>query len=121
MFNSRVTWRHGIVALIVVASVAWLSASYERTPHLRHPRISSSSAEDRRESLEALKLAWAQRPLELTPEHAREEKNFINRVGFFSAATQRREIANEVFSFYQKTAHDFFNRYGSEDILDKDT
>ena len=56
------------------------------------PAVSVRTADDRRESLEALKAAWYSRPAQSSPQNERSERFFLNRLGSFVQRTRGQEI-----------------------------
>jgi hypothetical protein len=114
----KALWIRVGVAVLLAGIVATVWAHESRqSARLKSPAIVTHSPDERRAALAALKTAWAQRPSELTPDNARDEKDFINRTAFFVQKNYRREIGTEASAFYRQVVGDFFARYGSEDIL----
>lgn len=103
--------------LLFLFSAVVLWGYSQKKEQLTIPEFALQTSSDRRDTLDAFKTAWAARPSEPTPDHARSEKDFINRTATFVDRVSHREIRTEAYAFYQRTVFDFFDRYGSEDIL----
>lgn len=96
-----------LVLAVVVSSVAFRPA--ERAIEL--PSVRTRTADDRRESLAALKEAWENRVLENSPANAREERMFLNRLAYFVRATHGRETYLAACQFWNRAYHDHASRY----------
>lgn len=111
--------RLAVVVAVALFATLLVARAYMTSPGLALPVLSLATEDDRRASLVALQEAWANRPAEPTPEHARAEKDFINYTARFLDRSYRKEIGRDAAAFYKQTVSDFFKRYGSEDILAK--
>ena len=109
------------VALLafLLSAVVLLGYAQQRDDTVQPPPMALKTSTERRTTLEAFKIAWESRPADPTPANARAEKDFINRTAVFVDRCERHELQREAFAFYRKTVSEFFERYGSEDILDR--
>lgn len=97
--------------LIVLAFVAVAVGSKPAERAIEIPKIQLRSADARRESLAALESAWNSRALVHSPENAREERAFLNRLAYFVRATQGRETYAAACRFWNQAYHDHSSRY----------
>lgn len=104
--------------LLVIAVVAIVVGFKPAERAIDVPRIQIRTAEARRESLAALEDAWNNRLLVHSPENAREERAFLNRLAYFVRATQGRETYFAACRFWNQAYHDHASRY-SDFITDQ--
>lgn len=100
-----------LVGLIVLAVVAVAVGSRPSERAIEFPKIRMRTADARRESLAALENAWNNRALVYSPENAREERAFLNRLAYFVRATQDRETYAAACRFWNQAYHDHSSRY----------
>ncbi len=111
--------RAGALLVFLLSAVVLLGYAQQRNDTVQPPAIALKTSSERRATLDAFKAAWESRPVDPTPANARAEKDFINRTAVFVDRCERNGLQREAFAFYQKTVTEFFERYGSEDILDR--
>jgi hypothetical protein len=105
----------GKIALLLFAGLGvlcLLPAHVSPPPAIVHPALHWSTAEERRESLDAMKEAWANRDRTSTPENGVEERRFIFRLNFFNRYVRDTESARDAAALLHATYWDNAAVYG---------
>lgn len=114
----RKTLGYPVAILVLAAAIsALLAYQIRQASRLRVPTAAIKTSSERQATLAAFEAAWAARPIERSPANARDECAFISRTAFFVQKNFHTEIGPSAFGFYRRTVTDFFNRYGSDEIL----
>lgn len=100
-----------IFGLVVLAMVGTALAFRPPDKAIETTSIRTRTANDRRESLAGLQRAWSNRAFVDSPENAREERAFLNRLAYFVRATQGRETYGPACQFWNQAYHDHASRY----------
>ncbi len=99
--------RVGLVAVLLVV----LSGCTQSQAGFTTPTVSARTADERRESLDALKAAWDSRPAQHSPENERAERLFLNRLISFVHRTRGQEIYGEACQLWNSCYHEHATRY----------
>ena len=92
------------LALSVAMLGSWLGDP--PAPHLDTPPCRWRTAEERAATLEALREAWANRPLEKNEENDRAERVFLNRLIIFLCHSKHRENFGPACGLWNNCDHD---------------
>jgi hypothetical protein len=96
-------------ALALVALAAGFC--FPAGPRLTTPSIKFKTSDERYATLDALRTAWDQRPMELNADNDKAERVFLNRMIYFLNRTKRAEVYSEACGLWNGCYHDHAERY----------
>ncbi len=97
----------GLALGLVVLATGFSSSE----AHLTCPALHFRTADERNESLDALRDAWANRPLEVNAANDRAERMFLNRLIYFLNRTKHTYEYSEACGLWNGCYHDHATRY----------
>lgn len=118
MFNQP---KHTILFLALVIGLVGLllgSATSDQAASFTAPPIHLKTAAERRDSLDALRQAWSDRPDTVSSANEKAERYFLNRVIYFVRSTRGREVYGDACRFWNECYYAHAQRY--RDFVDAD-
>jgi hypothetical protein len=101
-----------LVLLTVLTVVCFLPAHVNPAPVIARPALHWATAEERRESLEAMRLAWVNRDRSSCSGNGIEERRYIFRLNFFTRYVRDTETFHDASALLVSTYWDNAAVYG---------